>query len=69
MIGWNYPPGVTGNEPQIAGELHYSKCPLSEDYEREDEEQDQPQSPSCICDDIDEDLKTEQQERRRQLGW
>ena len=28
----NYPPGVTGNEPQIAGEPpHYRQCPAHED--------------------------------------
>ncbi len=27
----NYPPGVTGNEPQIAGVKHYRQCPLHED--------------------------------------
>ena len=26
----NYPPGVTGNEPQIAGALHYRACPQFE---------------------------------------
>ena len=27
----NYPPGVTGNEPQIAGVEHYRDCPQYED--------------------------------------
>ena len=27
----NYPPGVTGNEPQIAGETHHGNCPQHED--------------------------------------
>ncbi len=27
----NYPPGVTGNEPQIAGVTHHPQCPLHED--------------------------------------
>ena len=31
----NYPPGVTGNEPQIAGERHHPECPQHEDYTEE----------------------------------
>lgn len=38
-FGWDYPPGVTGNEPQITGEddtlgscgcidYHYADCPI-----------------------------------------
>ena len=34
----NYPPGVTGNEPQIAGESHYRACPQSDDWECSDED-------------------------------
>ena len=34
----NYPPGVTGNEPQIAGESHYRACPCSDDWECSDED-------------------------------
>ena len=33
-----YPPGVTGNEPQIAGESHYRVCPLNEEWECSDED-------------------------------
>ena len=33
-----YPPGVTGNEPQIAGESHYRDCPLNEEWECSDED-------------------------------
>jgi len=33
----NYPPGVTGNERQIAGEVHFTDCPLHEDYKFSDE--------------------------------
>ena len=33
-----YPPGVTGNEPQIAGESHYRTCPLNEEWECSDED-------------------------------
>jgi len=25
-FGWNYPPGVTGNEPQITGEWPCEEC-------------------------------------------
>ena len=37
-MGSNYPPGVTGNEPQIAGESHYRACPLADDWECSDED-------------------------------
>ena len=37
-MGSNYPPGVTGNEPQIAGESHYQDCPRSDDWECSDED-------------------------------
>jgi hypothetical protein len=29
----NYPPGVTGNEPEIAGVDHDPRCEAHEDYE------------------------------------
>lgn len=33
MFGWDYPPGVTGNEPQITGIYPCVECgrPLAED--------------------------------------
>ena len=34
----NYPPDVTGNEPQIAGESHYKTCPMADDWECSDDD-------------------------------
>mgnify|MGYP001578643919 CR=1 FL=1 len=36
MTHSNYPPGVTGNEPQIVGTQHYQGCPLAEDFQFSD---------------------------------
>jgi len=30
-FNWNYPPGVTGNEPEIAGVTHDARCPQHDD--------------------------------------
>lgn len=62
-----YPPGVTGNEPEIAGFEHHPNCPQHEDNWVCDDPVCKIR-PLCRCEDIQYDLESDAADQARDEG-